>query len=190
MASNPNEHVCIIHPKTVKTEPDSPLISPESYDSWLTLLEAAKVRNFTPVLDVAENLNECKVPLIYYHRKCRSLFTMKRELETLKRKIHKPDDEDNEDSKQITAKKRNVASSSRVPYSDDCIFCGKVKYVRSTSSRETLVKAAQLRVDKTLREKALIKCDENILAVTSRDVVAAEAYYHRSCYRDYTRPEK
>ena len=26
--------------------------------------------------------------------------------------------------------------------------------------------------------------------VTSRDIVAAEAHYHRSCYREYTRPEK
>ena len=65
-----------------------------------------------------------------------------------------------------------------------------MKYIRSTSSREPLVKAAHLRVDKTLKEKALAKCDQKILAVTSRDIVAAEAHYHRSCYREYTRPKK
>ena len=29
--------------------------------------------------------------------------------------------------------------------------------------------------------------DEKILAVTSRDIVAAEAHYHHSCYKNYTR---
>ena len=29
--------------------------------------------------------------------------------------------------------------------------------------------------------------DEKILALTSRDIVAAEAQYHASCYKNYTR---
>ena len=29
-----------------------------------------------------------------------------------------------------------------------------------------------------------------IMALTSREIVAAEAHYHRSCYREYTRPKK
>lgn len=29
---------------------------------------------------------------------------------------------------------------------------------------------------------------KRILATTSRDIVTAEAHYHRSCYRVYTRP--
>jgi len=37
---------------------------------------------------------------------------------------------------------------------------------------------------------AIAKGDEKIMAITTRDIVAAEAHYHRSCYRDYTRPEK
>ena len=65
-----------------------------------------------------------------------------------------------------------------------------MKCIRSNSSREPLVKAAQLRVDKTLKDKALAKCDHKILAAVSRDIVAAEAYYHRSCYRQYTRHER
>ena len=86
-------------------------------------------------------------------------------------------------------RKRCAPSSSRV-YGKECIFCGEENYVRGTNSREKLVKATQLRVDQTLREKAISKCDENILAVTSRDIVAAEAHYHRSCYQDFTRLEK
>ena len=77
-------------------------------------------------------------------------------------------------------------SESRV-YSPVCIFCDKIKYLKSTKSREKLTKAVQLRADKTLRECAIKKKDEKILAVTSREIVAAEAHYHISCYKKYTK---
>ena len=53
-----------------------------------------------------------------------------------------------------------------------------------------MVKAAQLRVAETLRNIATEKCDHKIMTLTSREIVAAEAHYHRSCYRGYTRPKK
>ena len=183
------KNTCIIHSKAEATDAHENLISPKTYDSWLTILEAAKVRNFLPVLEIAENLNENEVPAIFYHRKCRIIFSMKRDLESLKCKAKEPDDKNNEEFKPITAKKRNITSNSRV-YINDCIFCGKDKYIRASSSWEPLVKATQLRVDKTLREKDLAKCDDKILAAITRDILAAEAHYHRSCCRDYTRPEK
>ena len=79
---------CIIHQQTSKDDEDEHLVNPKDYDSWQTLLEAAKVRNHTPILDIAKDLRENDVPTIHYHRKCRSLFTMKRELDTLKRKVN------------------------------------------------------------------------------------------------------
>lgn len=82
-------------------------------------------------------------------------------------------------------RKISAASSSRV-YQLKCIFCERPKYANCT--QEKLVKATQVRVDQTLRQIATARCDEKILAITSRDIVAAEAHYHRSCYRDYTRP--
>jgi len=47
-----------------------------------------------------------------------------------------------------------------------------------------------LRADNTLSECAIQKRDDKILAVTSRDIVASEANYHRSCYQAYTRLKK
>ena len=42
-----------------------------------------------------------------------------------------------------------------------------------------------------VREVALSRNDVRLLALTARDIVAAEGdHYHPSCYRDYTRPEK
>lgn len=77
---------CIIQYKTVSSEGDDFLVSPQSYDSRLTLLEAAKVRHHSPILEIAKLLEGNEVPKIFYYRKCRSLFTLKRDLETLKRK--------------------------------------------------------------------------------------------------------
>ena len=38
-----------------------------------------------------------------------------------------------------------------------------------------------------MRAVATVKTDNKILAVTSRELVVAEAHYHKTCYRDYTR---
>lgn len=70
-----------------------------------------------------------------------------------------------------------------------CIFCNKVKFQKHSKSCEKLTQAVQLRADQTLRECAIQKGDANILAVT-RDIVAAEAQYHVSCYKNYTRVKK
>ena len=47
-----------------------------SYDSWLTLLEAAKVRDHSPILEIAQQLKENEVRKIFYHRERRILFKM------------------------------------------------------------------------------------------------------------------
>ena len=44
-----------------------------------------------------------------------------------------------------------------------------------------------MRADKKVRAVATARMDEKILVITSRELVAAEAHYHRTCYRDYTR---
>ena len=46
--------------------------------------------------------------------------------------------------------------------------------MKVTKTREKLVQAIQLQADQTLRECAIQKADERILAVTSRDIVAAD----------------
>ena len=72
-------------------------------------------------------------------------------------------------------------------YDPICIFCSKDKFQKRSKSREKLTQAVQLRADQTLRKCAIQKGDERILAVTSRDIVAAEAHYHVSCYKNYKR---
>ena len=46
-----------------------------------------------------------------------------------------------------------------------------------------------MRADSSIRKIATQKNDSKILALVSRELVAAEARYHRTCYRSCTRPE-
>ena len=42
--------------------------------SWETLLNAAKIRKFKAVVEIAENLGEPDIAAVKYHQKCCSLF--------------------------------------------------------------------------------------------------------------------
>lgn len=176
---------CAIH--FAACDDNDTLVSPRDLSSWITLFEAAKIRNHKPILDIAKQLNENEIPgNLMYHRKCRSIFTMKRDLESIKRKS---DVTSTETSSSIKRPCRRSSSETRV-YDPICIFCSKDKYLKDTRSREKVIKAVQLRADETLRRCAILKEDPSIIAVTSRDIVAAEAHYHASCYKSYTNLSK
>ena len=113
------------------------------------------------------------------------IFTIKTDLDTLKRKAS--ESEVNNDEVYTKRLCKRVSSEARVVYAAVCIFCNKDKFQKGTRTREKLTQAVQLRADQTLRDCAIRKGDKEIIAVTSRDIVATEAHYHRSCYRNYTR---
>ena len=63
-----------------------------------------------------------------------------------------------------------------------CVFCEKAKYLKGTKTREALIQCVDLRADSTIRRAAEGKNDPRILAIVTRELVAAEACYHKSCY--------
>ena len=72
-------------------------------------------------------------------------------------------------------------------YAEVCIFCDrKTKYLKGNKSRQKLTQSVDLRADTTIREAATKKGDSKIMAIASRELVAAEAHYHISCYKRYT----
>ena len=75
----PRFETCIIH----CSDDESLLISSKDLGFWKSLLKAASIRNHRPLLDLAENAKEGEIPHVSYHRKFRSLFTMKKDLESL-----------------------------------------------------------------------------------------------------------
>ena len=174
---------CIIH----CTDENGELTAPHDIQSWKSLLNAAEIRQYKPILDLVETLKEKEIPDIRYHRKCRSIFTMKKDLDMI---CKAEGTTCNPES--LTSQERR---SSRVPptrsttYERTCIFCNKEsKYGKGKQTRERLIQCADLRSDQTIRNIATAKHDTKILAIVSRELVAAEACYHKSCYRNYTRP--
>ena len=61
------------------------LVTLESMKSWKTLLHAARIRNNQRILEVSKEYDGKGVPFVQYHRNCRSVFTMKRDLEKIQK---------------------------------------------------------------------------------------------------------
>ncbi|KAL8567726.1 hypothetical protein ACOMHN_009034 [Nucella lapillus] len=107
-----------------------------------------------------------------------------------KTKCKKDDEsgEENEDKvegqeeRQEENKERLNPTEMQTDHIQDTLMEGAIQAKGSNSED-----AKELRVDNTLRDLAVKKCDSKIIAVTSRDVVAAEAQYHQTCYRIYTK---
>lgn len=78
---NANE-TCII---CLKDTTES-LSSLNSLESWKTLLHAAEVREHQGIISVSSTLKPGEVPQVKHHRTCRSVFTLKRDLEKIKEK--------------------------------------------------------------------------------------------------------
>ena len=53
-----------------------------------------------------------------------------------------------------------------------------------------MICCAELGVDEKIRQITTVKHDSETLSITSDELVAKEAKYHSSCYKDSTRPEK
>ena len=134
------------------------------------------------------------MPDIFYHNECRQSFTLKKTLNTI---LAKDADLSLADKEVRRSERKNgIDTKSRV-YALKCIFCQrKDKYIRGCKSRQTLCQSLEFRSGEKIREIAEEKVvsdkerkemHRRILAITSRELVAAEAHYHNSCYGDYTR---
>ncbi len=179
----PSKHprTCIIH----GTNEYSNLSSLRDIASWKTLLNAPKIHQHQPLLAIASNLPEDQYPNVAYHHKCRNDFIHKRALDELRNK-----------KVPLLSQNKQVIGSpigNQALYLNNqlgcmkkkCIFCPGNKYVKGTNSKEPVTQCAELRCDDVIRKVAQKKQDTKVLALASRDLVAAEAHYHRSCYPKY-----
>ena len=161
------------------------LVSLKDLESWKMLLNAAVIRNHEGILSIAKIFKEGEIPHISYHRKCRSIFTLKRDLKKLSQSVIQVEEQEDTSSRRSSIR-QPVTTQSRV-FERICVFCEKAKYLKGTKTREALIQCVDLRADSTIRRAAVGKNDPRILAIVTRELVAAEACYHKSCYRDYTR---
>lgn len=149
----------------LSTTDTSKLVSPRDLDSWKTLVKAAEIINHVGLMDLARRTPEWEWPQVLYHRKC-----MKKLLDVQVPKVQA------EGSSARAA--RATLTRSRV-LEEKCIFCDKAsKYIKGQKTRENLIKCCELRADSEIRDSAIKKLDDRMLAITSMELVAAEGHYH------------
>ena len=144
-------------------------------------LNAATIRNHEQILGIAEPQEEGELPKATYHRQCRSIFTLERNLDKLSQLDAKERANCNTTDSRRSSIRQPTANPGRI-YQRVCIFCEKDKYTRN--SRTTGEQCVDMHADETIRKAVAGKCYNRILAVISRELVVAEALYHKSCYRN------
>ena len=127
---------CCIHYKSIKD--DSNVVQLSSKTSWDTILNAATLRKFEPILLLSGNVDENSFPNISYHKACKTMFTLKRDLDKLGNEndimeissSSTPNEVDNETNKKIQTRSKDPLLSQQRQRCDIlptvCIFCEKV----------------------------------------------------------------
>lgn len=99
------------------------LVSPKDQSSWITLLKAAQIHVFEPILQLSTS--EESLPDIFYHRECgRSAFTHKKTLKSLQSKNTASTANDSLSQQQWTSLRQPNPTASRV-LEKVFIFCDK-----------------------------------------------------------------
>ena len=164
---------CFFHHEVV--DKNEKLQSLSCVSAWKAITEAAKVRKNQNVISLAETVEEGTFPSIKFHKSCRAMFTMKRDLDKIRNDYER------------YSRRSSGTSSNILP--PECIFCKKTKYSKEkrVKTREALRDCQQFRADDTIRKASEIRNDMKMIALSSEELIAKEAKYHASCYRDYTR---
>lgn len=120
---------------------------------------------------------------VSHHTACPNTFTLKKTVENI---LAKCGDATSGCPEQQHSMRNSIPSTSRV-YDPVCMLWQKCKYVKITLARTC---GTVFGIPSRIRQTAIQKLDTDIIAIVSRDIVAAEAHYHKSCYREYTREAK
>ena len=172
---------CCIHHDSVS---ETKLVELSSLESWKKLLAAANIRNSQTLLDIASKTQDGHYPKLKYHKSCRSLFVNEKCLKRLQNTNSESSKKRSSVRLSTDAEKRECSKLPR-----QCIFCSKVKYIPKTRKQEKLLSYMETRADEKIRKYSKEKNDQRIMALCSDELIAKEAMYHKTCYRNYTREE-
>jgi hypothetical protein len=182
---------CGFHLSTSTEDVHTNLISPRDIASWRTIVEAAKIRQCSDVLNIAASVGENVVPLFFYHANCRSTFIHNKNLDRIFSSCDQRTSHDLDEMKMSRPKRCKVSHNSVLLNKNICIICNKAsKYVKKSNSREPLTKCMEFRADMRIREFANRVQDQRLLGIVGcYELVAAEAHYHLSCYKKCAGPK-
>lgn len=140
-----------------------------------------KIRDYAPLIGISTQEDE--FPKVSYHATCHSLFTLKRVLNALTIKS-----KDNQSTvRQSIRLSQPTTLRECGKLERKCIFCNKKKkYVKR--KLDSFFPITEIRACQILLEVSKIRNDDRLRAsIKSEDLIAKEAYYHKTCYKEYTR---
>ena len=156
-------------------------------DAYKTLQKAAEIIHHR-----LSSLDGDVIPNLFYHRECYQRFTLKRDLEKIVQKetereefekslLNKIQFETNEAGRLIRKTNEN---SSGIILKKECIFCKRNLYKNKKLVK--LTQCLELRAVQAIYNAAYAVNDFKILGLlNSNDIIAAEAHYHKDCYKKY-----
>eukprot|EP00794_Sanderia_malayensis_P012505 gene12505-13790_t len=164
---------------------DSGLVKLKDKRSWDSLVNAARFRNHNDILEIDRAQEPNQFPEhVRYHRFCHQMFTMRRDLESLKAMGTQEEERvEVRSSRRLSTEERR--EFGKLPKT--CIFCKKDKFVKNSKTREKLRLCQEFRADDTMRKAAMMREDTDLLAICSDELIAKEAMYHHTCYKSYVK---
>ena len=163
-------------------------------ETWDTLKRAAIIRKHD--ISNIEVDNELQFPHIYYHRKCYQYSTMKsslikidsehtRQSELLNARLTKIDSFETVEEGYRPKRKEWKNSNNSALLPKRCLFCKKNKY--KDRHLERLIQCVEDRAVESIKRAATLANDFHMISLSSKDLIAAEAFYHGSCYKSYVK---
>ena len=120
-----------------------------SFDSWQTILSAARIQNYPRVLQLSEQVPSGGFPCMKFHKQCRSMFTMKRDLNKIQQErdsLSSQQESSPSDCRKSTRNSSECKCKTVLP--KQCIFCNKVKYLKNTRTEKNCYPAVRSRLPK------------------------------------------
>ena len=167
--------------------------------SWETVRKASVIRNDAVV---TETINSMSYENFSYYKNCYCSYTHPKTLKSIARKLLEESSLPESSSANTdvctplprTSSRRRDGTSS-ILANTECCICSKRKTKKGGSGYEKLEKYLTEVAAKILQKFALVKESPaqlmmDVIGLEWEKIVAKELYYHRTCYRDYTRPEK
>ena len=134
-------------------------------------MNAARTRQHSKILNLVGCEQKNDYPVVKYHKSCRAMFTLKRNLDQLTKDPLEPKD------KRCCFREKG-GSTSNVFFVERRSM-SKIVELESNS-------CTQFRTDDKVRKASILKNDTQILAICTGELIAKEAKYHAPCYRSYT----
>ena len=137
-------------------------------------------------------------PREHYHRACYQNYTHKQKLKRISSKRQLDNDGTSLDSRPGSStsqpsprKRRSLIVKTTI---SNYLMCQRDKYDKKKRSRENLTQLLTYDAAIKIQRAAQLRKDHRVLLQVGNrqpsDLIAMECKYHRSCYRDYTKPRE